>query len=78
MEDLQKELEDTKKLLELYQRIVRNAFLSDKFPGIYFICGFMGQTDDNGLPDKLLICPTYGVDWSQVYTKSEKTAGPEW
>lgn len=78
MEELQKELEETKKLLELYQRVVRHTLMSDKFPGIPFICGFMGHTDENGLPDKLLICPSFGLDWSQVYVKSEKTTGPEW
>lgn len=77
MEDLKKQLEETKAKLALYERVVRHSLMAEK-SGYFFICGFIGPTDENGLPDKILICPTYGVDWSQVYTKTEKTTGPEW
>lgn len=50
----------------------------EKYPGTYFITGEMGTKDTNGMPEKLLVVPTYGVDWFMVYERTEKTIGPEW
>ena len=30
--------------------------------GAYFICGESGDKDAHGLPEGLMICPSYGVD----------------
>lgn len=60
------------------QALILQSLTPDKHPGILFIHGHLGNVDRNGLPDKLLVVPSYGVDWSQVYVKSEKTLGPEW
>ncbi len=36
----------------------------------FFICGNAGERDTLGLPDKILICPTYGLlDGFAVYQK---------
>ena len=40
--------------------------------GHYFICGQLGKTDQNGLPDGLMVCPAYGSDVIQVYSKREE------
>ena len=45
---------------------------------IYFICGEGGKKDHNNLPELIYICPAYGVDWFQIYKKTEKIIGPEW
>ena len=50
----------------------------DKFPNTYFIHGGLGKTDQNGMPEKILVCPAYGVDFVYVYERTEKTTGPEW
>lgn len=68
------ELAELRKL----RSIIRHEVLAEKLGDICFIAGSLGERDINGLPDKLLICPAYGVDWMQVYTKTEETSGPEW
>jgi hypothetical protein len=50
----------------------------DKFPDTYFIHSGVGHKDQNGMPEKLLVCPAYGVDFVYVYERTEKTTGPEW
>ena len=64
--------------LRKLQTIVRHIDMAEKLGDIYFICGEGGEKDKNGLPDKIFICPAYGVDWFQVYSKTEQSAGPEW
>jgi hypothetical protein len=65
-------------LLKL-RSLIRHTILAEKMGNIYFICGEGGVKDANGLPDKIYICPAYGVDWFQVYTKQDNlTGGPEW
>ena len=72
------ELKDLRSKVTLYEKIFMHSFAADKVGDIYFICGELGEKDSNGLPDKLLICPAYGVDWFQVYKKTDQTHGPEW
>jgi hypothetical protein len=60
------------------QAMILRHFTPEKFPGIFFIHSGLGEVDKNGLPEKLLVVPTYGCDWSQVYVKTDKIAGPEW
>jgi hypothetical protein len=58
--------------------LVKHTGLAEKMGNIYFICGEGGQKDKNNLPDKIHICPAYGVDWFQIYEKTDKTFGPEY
>lgn len=51
---------------------------AERFPGTYFVHSGMGETDHNGMPEKLLVVPAYGVDFSYVYQYTGKTTGPEW
>jgi len=37
--------------------------------GSYFICGEGGNKDNLGLPERIMICPTYGSDYMAVYTR---------
>lgn len=41
-----------------------------------FICGHAGPQDSMGLPDKLFVCPTFGLDGFAVYTKSRDYDAP--
>lgn len=68
---------ELKKLRKLYE-MVKHMDLAEKLGGIYFICGEAGEKDQNNLPQQIHICPAYGVDWFQIYEKSDKTFGPEW
>lgn len=64
--------------LRRFHEILSHLDLAEKLGNRYFICGEGGDKDDNGLPDRLLVCPAYGCDWFQVYEKSSKSAGTEW
>ena len=68
---------ELKKLRQIYE-IISHIDLADRLGDRYFLCGYGGQIDKNGLPDKLFVCPAYGVDWFQVYEKSELKCGTEW
>ena len=50
----------------------------DKFPDTYFIHSGLGEKDRNGMPEKLLVCPASGLDFSYVYEYNGKTSGTEW
>jgi hypothetical protein len=64
--------------LRRLNEIIKHEVLAEKLGDIYFICGEGGIKDLNGLPDKLMICPAYGVDWFQVYQKTDVISGTEW
>jgi hypothetical protein len=63
--------------LRAMKNIVRHQ-LAEKLGNVYFICGESGEKDRNGLPQRILVCPAYGVDWFEVYERTNKTSGPEW
>lgn len=64
--------------LRRLESIIKHNVLAEKLGDIYFICGETGSKDENGLPENILVCPAYGVDWFQVYTKTRMFSGPEW
>ena len=75
--ELEAELEKSKAGYEAAMRIIKSTY-PDKFPDTYFICGEGGEKDKNNLPDKIHVCPAYGVDWFQIYERIGTTVGPEW
>lgn len=77
IKELEAELDKYKSGYEASMRIVRSVF-PEKFPDNYFICGEGGEKDDNGMPDKLMVCPAYGTDFFYVYEYKGETAGAEW
>lgn len=74
MEEYEGELQELRRLKE----IIKHEVLAEKLGDIYFICGEGGEKDDNNLPQQIHICPAYGVDWFQIYEKTDKSFGPEW
>jgi hypothetical protein len=64
--------------LRKIESIVKHNVLAERYGDIYFICGEGGQKDKNNLPERIHICPAYGVDWFQIYERTDKSAGPEW
>lgn len=68
---------ELRQLRRVYE-LVKHIDLAEKLGGIYFICGEGGSKDQNNLPEKIHICPAYGVDWIQIYERTDKTFGPEW
>jgi hypothetical protein len=65
------------KLRKLYE-MVKHIDLAEKLGDIYFICGESGEKDTSNLPKYIHICPAYGVDWFELYERTDKTFGPEW
>lgn len=58
--------------------IVKHELIAEKMGNIFFICGESGEKDNNNLPDRIHVCPAYGVDWFQVYEKTDVISGPEY
>ena len=52
--------------------------MPETFPNTLFIHSLVGNRDMNNMPEKLLVVPAYGCDFSYVYERTEKTTGPEW
>jgi hypothetical protein len=77
VDNLRTENERLTKKADLQAKMLRRLD-AERFPGTYFIHSGMGETDQNGMPEKLLVVPAYGVDFSYVYQYTGKTTGPEW
>ena len=73
-ENLERALEAEKRLA-VYQSVIRSLY--PEISGYYFICGYGGATDDNGLPERLSVCPAMGVGWSVTYTKTSEVQNVE-
>ena len=65
------------KMLRLYHSIIKHYVMPEEL-GMYFICGEAGAKDPNNMPEKIMVCPAYGVDFFYVYEYTGQTAGPEW
>lgn len=66
------EIEELTALLEKQQEIIRRVYV-DHFPNTWFVTSGYGEKDSNGLPQFVEIVPAYGVGWSQVYEKTDRT-----
>ena len=74
---LRAEIERLQDIVTRMSRIYKHLN-AEQHPGVYFIHGSLGSYDSNGMPEKLLVVPAYGVDFSYIYERTEKTTGPEW
>lgn len=54
------------------------ASLLPEKSGYYFICGEIGDKDEMGLPEQILICPYHGLDGFAVYKKEKDYSAPGW
>jgi len=59
-ESLREEIEKLKAENEKMTMLLKQIFYEKT--GFPFICGFIGPTDQMGLPEGVMICPTYGAD----------------
>ena len=55
-------IEITEQEYELFQKIKKIWIHSSQKKIAFFICGEAGEKDDVGLPEHILVCPTYGAD----------------
>jgi hypothetical protein len=64
---------------ELFQKLKTIVLHSEpERSGVYFICGEGGERDSMGLPEKINVCPAYGLDGMAQYTKTKDYSAPEW
>ena len=75
-----KAIDEIKRLRKIRndQAMILRRLTPDKFPDTLFISGTLGEKDQNNMPDKLLVCPAYGVDFCYIYEYTGKTVGTEW
>jgi hypothetical protein len=57
------------------QAMVIRRIYAEQLPDTWFVCGEIGEKDRNGLPKYIEVCPAYGVDWSQLYERTDRTIG---
>lgn len=68
------ELESMHDLLCKQQVIIRRIY-AEQLPDTWFVSGEHGEKDQNGLPKYIEVCPAYGVDWTQIYERTDRTIG---
>jgi len=68
------ELESMHNLLCKQQVIIRRIY-AEQLHDTWFVSGEIGEKDANGLPKYIEVCPAFGVDWSQIYEKTDRTIG---
>mgnify|MGYP003980088469 FL=1 len=61
------EIEDLKAENEKLKLILRRAFPEKS--GLFFISGASTEVDENGQPESVSLCATYGLDWSVHYKR---------
>ena len=66
------EIEALTAIMAKQQEIIRRIY-ADKFPNTWFVTSGYGEKDKSGLPQFVEIVPSYGVGWSQVYEKTDRT-----
>lgn len=76
MNDAADEIEELTALLEKQQKIIRRVYV-DHFSNTWFPTGEIGETDSNGLPEYIEVCPAYGVGWTILYKKTDRTISME-
>jgi hypothetical protein len=72
-DELIEHVEELQARCEQLIRILRHL-LPDRSE-MFFICGEAGQQDEDGLPEAIQVCPTYGADWSALYRREGPQSG---
>lgn len=68
------EIERLKEKCDKQAYVIRRSY-PENFPDTWFVANGIGQKDENNLPQYIWVCPAFGVDWLQVYEKTERTVG---
>lgn len=78
IEELETEVKRLTQKFDKLTEFLRRALIPERYPNTMFIHALVGEKDQNGMPEKILIVPAYGVDFSYVYENTGKTTGTEW
>lgn len=68
------ELERLAEKCDKQAMVIRRIYV-DQFPNTWFAWHGYGPRDQNGLPQYIEVVPAYGVDWTQVYEKTDRSIG---
>jgi hypothetical protein len=66
------------KQFQTLKKVYIHSELANKYPDIYFICGEGGEKDEMGLPETILVCPSFGLDGMAMYKKHKDYSAPGW
>lgn len=66
----------TEEEFALFQKLTKIWYHASQNPEAFFICGEAGESDEYGLPEKLLVCPAEGLDGFALYTKETEYNAP--
>lgn len=72
MNEAADEIEAVTAIMAKQQEIIRRVYLQH-FPNTWYPTSGYGEKDSNGLPQFIEVVPAYGVGWSQVYEKTDRT-----
>ena len=82
MPDIQDYYEEVlllRKRLELFEKLDRLLKHGNpEHSGYFFICGEAGEKDRMGLPEKIMVCPAYGLAGFASYKKDRDYDSPGW
>lgn len=54
--------------------VIRRVYV-EEWPDTWFAWHGYGEVDQNNLPKYIEVVPAYGVDWTQVYERTDRTIG---
>jgi hypothetical protein len=72
LEDAAAEIARLKEKCDKQAMVIRRMYV-DQYPNTWFVTGELGEKDQNNLPKYIEVCPAYGVDWTQIYERTERT-----
>ena len=77
IKELEEQVEKLERANKLYEKL-HNKLMHEmpEKSGRYFICGSMGETDDFGVPERMMVCPSYGSDGFYVFKKERDYDAP--
>ena len=71
IEKLKEKIATLNNVLATYEaERIRFAHSVPEYSGLFFIAGYDGEVDEHGLPEYIQICPAYGANWTQQYTRT--------
>lgn len=77
IKELEAQVDKLERANKLYEKL-HNKLMHEmpEKSGRFFICGALGDTDDFGVPERLMICPSYGSDGFYVFKKERDYDAP--
>lgn len=72
--DMIAEIERLKEKCDKQAMVIRRMYV-EQYPDTWYVAGELGEKDQNNLPKYIEVVPAWGVDWSQLYERTDRTIG---